>query len=171
MCRIFFLCTVMAFLPSCAFKHTTYQNMSVHNQAVPLFISMPVSSQVYENIASTVYDSLVEYFELVGYKVMSNASNAYTLNVTIKRLDPVQKYVSPDILLFNSTIRLELECQLLNFSRDIVTTNNFYFLHLISKPRNPVTSSDFLDFEYKRMLKKALPKIEQKLRPYLLGKC
>jgi hypothetical protein len=145
--------------------------MSVHNQAVPVFISMPVNNQVYENIAPIVYDSFVEYFELVGYNVVSNTSNAYTLNITIKRLDPVQKYVSPDILLFNSTIKLELECQLLNFSGDIVTTNSFYFFHLIFKPKNPVTNSDFLDFEYKRMLKNALPRVEQKLRPYLLGKC
>lgn len=145
--------------------------MSVRNQAVPIFISVPINNQVYENIAPIVYDAFIEYFELVGYRVSSNPSNAYTLNVTIKSLDPVQKYVSPDILLFNSTIKIELECQLLNFNKAVVTTNSFYFSHLIPKPRNPVTNSDFLDFEYKRMLKSAIPKIEQKIRPYLLGKC
>lgn len=173
-CRTLFICSFLCFslifLPCCVLKHSTHQNMSVRNQAVPIFISIPVNNQVYENINSIVYDALIEYFELVGYRISTNSSNAYTLNVTIKNLDPVQKYVSPDILLFNSTIKIELECQLLNFNKDVVTTSSFYFYHMVSKPKSPVVNSDFLDFEYKRMLKRSTPQIEQKLRPYLLGK-
>lgn len=167
----FIFCLIsLIFLPCCIFKHSTHQNLSVHNQAVPIFISIPVNNKVYENIAPLVYDIFVEYFELVGYQIFSKSSNAYSINITIKSLDPVQKYVSPDILLFNSNIKMELECELLNFNKDVVTKSSFYFYHLLPKPKNTEVSSDFLDFEYKRMLKNAMPRIEQKLRPYLLGK-
>jgi hypothetical protein len=146
------------------------QNFSVRNNAVPIFVQMPTSSQVFENISPLVYDSIVEHLGLVGYKVSCRQSNAYTLKIIIKSLDPVQKYISPDVLLFNSTIKLELECQLLNFNKDIVASKSFCFYHLISKPKNPVTNSDFLDFEYKRLLKSAVLKIELYFRPFLIGK-
>lgn len=159
------------FLSGCFFKHTTFRKSLVQKQIAPIFVQMPISNQVYENIAPLVYDSIVEHFELVGYKISCNQHDAYTFKITIKSLDPVQKYVSPDILLFHSTIRLELECQLLNYNKSIVASKVFYFYHLISKPKDPVTSSDFLDFEYRNLLKRAAPKIEQYFRPYLVEKC
>ena len=143
----------------------------MQKQAVPVFVQMPISNQVYENIAPLVYDSIVEHFELVGYKISCKQSDAYTLKIIIKSLDPVQKYISPDILLFHSTIKLELECQLLNFNQSVVASKVFYFYHLISKAKNPVVNSDFLDFEYKSLLRKSVPKIEQYFRPYLVEKC
>ncbi|KKQ10792.1 MAG: hypothetical protein WCS92_02325 [Candidatus Babeliales bacterium] len=163
-------CSIL-FLSACVFKHTTSRNFSVQKQTVHVFVQMPTSNQVYANIAPLVYDSIVEYFELVGYKISCKQSDAYTFNIIVKSLDPLQKYVSPDILLFHSTIRLELECQLLNFNQSIVASKIFYFYHLISKPKNPVTNSDFLDFEYRKLLRKAMPKIEQYFRPYLVEKC
>lgn len=158
------------FLPGCVFKHATCRSFSIKKQTVPIFVQMPTSNQVYENIAPLVYDSVVEYFELVGYKISCNRRDAYSLKITIKSLDPVQKYVSPDILLFHSTIKLELECQLLNFNQSVVASKLFYFYHLISKPKIPETSSDFLDFEYRKLLRKAIPKIEQYFRSYLVEK-
>ncbi|MFH1254343.1 MAG: hypothetical protein V1646_02820 [bacterium] len=163
-------CSIL-FLSGCFLKHTTCRNFSIQKQMAPVFVQMPISNQVYENITSLVYDSIIEHFELVGYKISCKQNDAYTLKVTVKSLDPVQKYVSPDILLFHSTIRLELECQLLNFNQSVVASKVFYFYHLISKPKNPVTTSDFLDFEYKKLLRKAMPKIEQYFRPYLVEKC
>lgn len=159
------------FLSGCVLKHTTCRDFSVQKQTAPVFVQMPISNQVYENIAPIVYDSVVEHFELVGYKISCKQSDAYTLKITIKSLDPVQKYVSPDILLFHSTIKLELECQLLNFNQSVVASKVFYFYHLISKSKNPKVSSDFLDFEYKSLLRKSVPKIEQYFRPYLVEKC
>lgn len=159
------------FLPGCLFKHATSRNFSVQKHAVPVFVPMPVCNQIYENISPLVYDSIVEHFELVGYKISCKQSDAYTLKIIVKSLDPVQKYISPDVLLFHSTIKLELECQLLNFSQSVVASKVFYFYHLISKAKDPVVSSDFLDFEYKSLLRKATPKIEQYFRPYLVEKC
>lgn len=167
---LIFVAYSILFLSGCVLKHTTCRSFSVQKQTVPIFVQMPTSNQVYENIAPLVYDSVVEYFELIGYKISCNRRDAYSLKITIKSLDPVQKYVSPDILLFHSTIKLELECQLLNFNQSVVASKVFYFYHLISKPKNPVTNSDFLDFEYRKMLRNAMHKIEQYFRPYLVEK-
>jgi hypothetical protein len=159
------------FLSGCFLKHTTCRNFSVQGQTAPIFVQMPTSNQVYEDISPLIYDSIVEHFELAGYKISGKQSDAYTFKAIVKNLDPVQKYVSPDVLLFHSTIKLELECQLLNYNKSPVASKVFYFYHLISKSKNPVISSDFLDFEYRCLLRKAIPKIEQYFRPYLVEKC
>ena len=136
--------------------------------ATPIFIELPQSNNVFENISGLMYESLVDHFRRIGYKVIDNQRSGYVLRITIKSLEPMQKYVSPDILLFHSTIRLELLCQLLNFNNDIVVSKTFYFSRLISKPNNPSFNSDFLSYEYKKMMWSAAPKIEQYFRKFLL---
>lgn len=171
LCIIGFLLAGLLFLCGCLFKQGFRQNFSVREVDVPpVFIELSQNSQVYENISPIVYNVIVEHFELVGYKISNGHANAYSLRVLIKNLEPIQKFVSPDILLFNSVVRLDLECQLLSFDKSLLASNKFYFCNLMSKPKNPVISSDFLDFEYKRLLRIAAPKIEQYFRPYFLGK-
>jgi hypothetical protein len=136
--------------------------------STPIFIELPQSNNVFENISGLIYESLVDHFRRVGYKVMDNQRSAYSLQITIKSLEPIQKYVSPDILLFHSTLKLELLCQLLNFNKEAVASKSFYFSQLVSKPNNPSLNSDFLNYEYKKLMWRAAPKIEQYFRKFLL---
>lgn len=162
-----FLAAAILCLSGCQLKHggSTY---CVHkSRRIPIFIELPGNKNVFENISSLVYDSLVSHFQRVGYKVVSASSSAYALRVTIKSLEPVQKYVSPDILLFHSTIKLELLCQLLNYRKEVVAERVFSFDRLISKPKNPVLNSDFLNYEYKRLMWLAASKIEQYFKKFI----
>jgi hypothetical protein len=154
-------------LPACQLRRggATYQLRERIKTSI--FIELPSNSNVFENISSLVYESLVSHFQRVGYKVVSNQSSAYSLRITIKNLEPIQKYVSPDILLFHSTVKLELYCQLLNYRKEVVAEKTFYFDRLISKPKNPVLNSDFLNYEYKKLMWNAAPKIEQYFKKFI----
>lgn len=138
-----------------------------HSVKTPIFIELPQSNNVFDNISGLVCDVLVDHYRRVGYKIADNSRSAYSLRTTIKSLDAVQKYVSPDILLFHSTIRLELFCELLNYNKEVIASKTFYFTRLISKPDNPSLNSDFLDYEYKKLMSSASPKIEQYFRKFL----
>jgi hypothetical protein len=159
---------LLLLLPACSIKRISMRDYSVRAADIPVFIELPKNDLVFENISPLVYEIFTEHFERVGYRVMEKAADGYTLGVTIKRLDPSYRYISPDIVLFHTTILLELLVQLHNYKGDVVAQKSFTYTTLISKPQNPILNSDFLDFEYTRLLKKAAPKVEQYFRPFLL---
>ena len=156
------------FASSCGIKQGAKNVFSPGHLAIPLFVEIPQNDIVFENISLLIYDIFIAHFERVGYNIVTMPSEGYSLRIIIKSLEPVYKYVSPDIVLFNAMIKLELCCQLINFNKDIIAKKDFIFTTLISKPKDPILSSDFLDFSYTRLLKKAAPKIEQYFRSFLL---
>lgn len=158
---------LLATISACAYQRGPLSDFSVQKANIPVFIEIPKNDLVFENISPLIYDVFSEHFEQIGYQLMTRESDGYTLRIMVKSLDPSYKYVSPDIVLFNLTIRLNLFCQLLNYNKDVVASKDFAFTTLVSKPQNPVLNSDFLDFEYTRLLKKAAPKVEQYFRPFL----
>lgn len=153
---------------ACGVKRSVISDFSVRNADIPIFIEIPHNNLVFENISSLIYDEFTNHFERVGYHVVTKSHDGYTLRIIIKSLEPVYKYISPDIVLFHATFKLELLCQLLNYAKDIVTQKAFIFTTLISKPQDPILNSDFLDFAYTRLLKKTTPKVEHYFRPFLL---
>ncbi len=159
---------VLLALTSCGVKRQASFDFSVKKANIPLFIEIPKNTLVFENISPLVYDVFADHFERIGYHVITNQSDGYSLRITIKSLDPIYKHVSPDIVLFNATIKLEMLCQILNYNKEVVAQKNFTLTTLTSKPQNPILNSDFLDFTYTRLLKKAAPKVEQFFRQHLL---
>jgi len=154
-------------LISCAPKKNHYAAYVNETKRVPIFITMPENSFVFENIAPVVYQEIAHHFIRVGYKLTNNKNHGYSLKITIKDLSPVQKYISPDMLLFHSKIKLELLCQLYNFAGKLVRQKTFCFSTLISKARNPILNSSFLEFEYKKLMMRSAPQVEQHFRPLL----
>ncbi len=163
-----FLVLYLVFVSSCGIKRNLTFDCSAKNAEIPLFLEFPQNDLVFENVAPLIYDVFMGHFERIGYNLVVKSTNGYTLRVIIRSLDPIYKYVSPDVVLFHATIKLELLVQLLNFKKDMIAQKTFLFTSLISKPQNPILKSDFLDFEYTRLLKKAAPKVEQFFRPFLL---
>ena len=139
-----------------------------NEKSIPLFIAMPYCNCVFENIAPTIYQSVAHHFRHVGYTLVSRQENGYTLQITIKNLSPIINFVSPDVLLFHLTMRLELVCELYNFAKKCIQQKTFFFYTLLSKPRNPIINGSFLEYEYKKLIDRSVPKIEQYFRPYLL---
>jgi hypothetical protein len=126
---------------------------------------MPSNKLVFDNLSPLLYTSLVHHCKRVGYTLVDSEKHGYTIALAVKMLTPVQKYVSPDVLLFHTRIKVELLCQIFNFSSSLIAQKTFYFSTLISKPINPILTSSFLDFEYKKLFERSVPKIEQYIRP------
>lgn len=160
---------VLLFWSSCAFRKPLISDFAIKNANIPLFIQMPTNVVVFDHLSPLVYQALHRHFMRIGYVLVDQPDHGYVLHIDIKRLDQTNKLISPDIVLLHYTLRLELACTLFNFNHNVVAQNKFFFSSLISKPRNPILNSDFLDFEYKRLLERAAPKIEYYFRSYLIN--
>jgi len=161
------LCFFIILFPACI-PQQHLSHVAIQKADIPLFIEMPPNDMVFDNISPLVYQALFHHYQKIGYRLVNKRSDGYVLVVKIKNLDPLYKLVSPDILLFHSMMKLELFCQLFNFDNTLVTQKTFFFTSLISKPRSPILNSDFLEFNYKRLFARSVPKIEQYMRPFLL---
>lgn len=151
------------FLPSCS-----KQLLQHNSDKVALFISLPQSNQVFDNVSGVCYEEIFSHFKNVGYKLVDKKDDGYSLEIRIKKLDTVNKLVSPDVLLFHSTVRLDLVCKLFNYNGELVTEKNFSITTLVSKPKNFVMNSEFAEFEYKKLFKMAATRIEHQLRHFLV---
>lgn len=164
-----FLFLTLFFFSSCGKESKLISDLGIRKINIPIFIEMPRNALVFDNISPLLYQSLHSHMLRVGYILVNSSDKGYTLRTNIKSLDPVNKLVSPDIILFNYTVKIEIECYLLDFNQQIVAQNTFFLSSLISKPKNPILNSDFLDFEYKRLFERSSPRIERFFRTYLLN--
>jgi len=168
MFQYFFLLLLILFMPACVQKQNSFSHQEITKANIPLFIEMPTNNMVFDNISPHVYQAVYNHFQKLGYRLVSNNHNGYVLKIKIKNLESINKLISPDVLLFDATIRIELVCQLCSFDNKLVTEKTFSCQNLISKPRSPILNSDFLEFTYNRIFRRAVPKIEQYFRPFLL---
>ncbi|MCF7799450.1 hypothetical protein K9L05_02345 [Candidatus Babeliales bacterium] len=167
--KYIFLFIILLFFNSCAYKQNSYNNIS-KNASGLLFIKMPENSLTFEHLSPIVYESIHSYFNSIGYKLSDNKNNSFLLDIKIKKLTPVHKFISPDLLLYNQNIELELECLLFNSQDKLLAKKVFYFFALLSKPKDPILNTGFLDYEYKQLMRRSVPKIEQYFRKYFLDK-
>lgn len=153
---------------SCSKKSYLISDLGVRQMKIPLYIEMPRNALVFDNISPLLYQAFHNHMLRVGYVLVNGPENGYTLRTNVKNLEQINKLVSSDIILFNYTVRIELECKLLDFNQKIVAQKTFLLSSLISKPKNPILNSDFLDYEYKRLFERSSPRIERFFRTYLL---
>jgi hypothetical protein len=158
---------VLFSLTSCA-KRSTISDVAIRSAHIPIFLEIPHNPLVFDNVSPLIAEALHHHYLRIGYCIVNTFRDGYTLRVRVKALDPTNKLVSPDVVLMHTKIRCELECILLDFGRHIVTQKTFSFFTLISKSKNPILNSDFIDFEYRRLFERAAPQIERFFRPYLV---
>ncbi len=159
---------LLLFFVNCGIRQTQHRLFSDHLCAPEIFIEMPKNNLVIANLAPILYEELANHCRRLGYSVVFNENRAYKLSVQVKSLEPAQKFISPDVLLLHSTIKLEVLCSLFNFNKQEVAKKTLYFTTLLSKPQNPIFYSDFEDYVYNRLARRAAQKIEQFIRPYVL---
>jgi len=152
---------------SCIYKKHFISSNTINESYVPVCIQMPQNKFVFENVAPIVYEEITNHFNRAGLKLANHSCQGYTIKIKINKLSPTYKYVSPDLLLCHSFIKIELDCKLYNFVGKMISQKTFFFSTLISKPRNPIINSSFLDFQYRKLMKKSAPKIEHYFRPML----
>jgi hypothetical protein len=163
---LYFFCVSVLFICSnCSHKNISIKSFS--GKEIPLCIAMPTNPIVFENWAPLVYESLYDHCQRVGYNLVDRKSQGYTLAVTIKNMTTPIKLVSPDIVLLHYRIKLDLEAQLLDYNQHVVTKKLFVFTRVLSESQDPTLDTAFTDYEYRRLLEHAAPKIERYFRPYL----
>ena len=164
--KSFFLFLIfLIFLSSCSYQNVkkTYDQ----NRHTNIFIQMPDNVLVFDNLSPIIYKKIHNHFHRVGYQLTNNANDSFSLKLKIKNIDDSQKFISPDILLYNLKMRLELQCKLFDENKKLLEEKTFYFYSLISKPSNPILASKFFELIYRDLGKKAAPKIEQYFRKFL----
>jgi len=150
---------------NCSHKKISIKSFS--GKDIPLCIAMPNNPIVFENWAPLVYDALYDHCQRLGYNLVDKQSQGYTLAITIKNMTTPIKLVSPDIVLLHYRIKLDLEAQLLDFNQHVVAKKLFVFTRVLSESQDPTLDTAFTDYEYRRLLEHAAPKIERYFRPYL----
>lgn len=166
--KIFALCLLLSAVGACS-KKATISDVAIRNAHIPVFLEMPRNPLVFDNISPLLSEALHHHFLRIGYCLVNTSRDGYTLRVRAKALEPVTKLVSPDVVLMHTKIRCEFECILLDYAQQVVAQKTFSFFTLISKSKNPILNSDFIDFEYRRLFQRAAPQIEHFFRPYLIN--
>lgn len=127
---------------------------------------MPENVLVFENVSGIIYKALYNYYRNVGYHLVDKKKDACSLKIKIKKIDPVDKLISPDVLTYASRIEVELVCCALDRNNNVIgKEKEFLFSTLVSKSKNAKLNADFFDFELKRLIeRRAAPRIEQHFR-------
>lgn len=163
--NVILVCVIMS---GCGVKRSFIGEHATGNRDIKIFIELPQNDLVFENVTPLLYDICTEHFDRLGYELASKPTDGYTVSIIIKSLEPVYKYISPDVVLFHTMSKLELVVKLLNYRKEVVTQKNFSFSTLIPNSHNPVLTSDFLEFTYSSLFKNAAAKIELYIRPFLV---
>lgn len=147
-------------MSSCAhMRHVSITKKIRRDKA--LFIAMPQSSFTFENIAPQVYTALVAQFRRMGYYLVDNVQDSdYRLVSSIDNLSCVRRYISPDVLLFNYSYKLDISCALHEKADVRVKDHKFTTSTIVSKARSPIVNSSFLAHEHKKLASFIAPKIE-----------
>lgn len=168
-CPLFITFSYLMLFPGCA--HQKFElHCNIRDAKIPLFIEIPRSKHVFENIAPIIYECLSHHFRRIGYHLVNKPGDGYTLRTTISSLEPTTKLISPDVLLFHFHLKLELCCELFDFNQALVEKKTFSRSCLISKSQNPILMSNFLDHEYRSIMTRLAPNIEHFFRKILLNR-
>lgn len=154
---------------SCIYKHSS-SNYVGRNIQVPIFIYIPESTTVFENVSPIIYKSIWNYYNNLGYNLVNTKENSYTLKIKIKSLEPTTKFISSDVILYSMQMKIELECTIFDKKQKQLAQKNFNFSTLISKPQNTILNPGVLEYEYNKLMQRACPKIEQYFRKNWLDK-
>jgi hypothetical protein len=171
MVRLAILGIWMSFLAACSHQQFTVGVVWKARSAgalIPLYIEMPKNNRVFEHLSPLMYEHLVRQFMHAGYHLVSSKDQGYRLSLTVTDFYPERKFVSPDILLFHATFRLQCQCTLYNYRGEVVYTHFFSTSKLFSKPRNPVLAGNYFTYEFTQLLQGFLPMIEYRIRPFLI---
>jgi hypothetical protein len=167
--KITFYLIIFLLLPSCGYQKFT-RNQVEKNIKQNVFIQMPKNPLVFENLSPILYKSLFMAYKRVGYNLFDKPKNSFVIKTKIKKLDPIEKFISPELLLYNEKIGIVVFVKLFDVNEKLIIQRSFNYSKLISYPKDPLQTSKFLDYEYKKLMDRLAIKIERSLRKYFLSR-
>jgi len=129
----------------------------------PLFIEFPKNTHVFYNIGPLLYDACHQHLTQAGFAVTSDPHHAYHLVIHITGLEPQQKNVSPEIILFSYHARLDLRAQIFDHAGKEVFAETLSCSALVGKPKDPAFNDDFIFCAYQRLAERAARLLQQQL--------
>lgn len=162
------VCSSILFFPSC-FQKKYSKTVFAEPSQVSLCLEMPQNKLVFENLSAMVYDALWNHFSRVGYRLVSEKEDCYTLKVMISDVDSSHnRFLSPDLLTYAVKVRVELLCQLFDKDNKLKAQKVFFCCSLVPRAKDYVENSNFEDFEYKKLFNRYAPKVDYYFRKFLL---
>jgi len=157
--RNYFFLFLLLF-PSCVPQRCSDRSSSVDHKNIKLYLEMPDNKLVFENYSSLVYSALWDHFDRVGFCLVDSSRDAFRLKVTLKNIESVHKFLSPDLLSYAVKMRIDLFCQLYDSDGQLVDKKLFSFATLIPKAQDHVLNSSFEDDSYRQLMKREAYKID-----------
>lgn len=130
---------------------------------VDIFLAIPSNKSVFDNIRTLLYEATHQHLLHAGFSLVDSAEHGYTIQIQLKRLDPLDKLISPDIVLLNYTAQLDFTLQIQTSAKRVIHTHDFSCSALISRPRNPILNSDFTYEAYRVLAARAARMVQQYL--------
>ncbi len=158
---------LLVLLPSCAYKHFS-RNIITKNIKAPVFIAMPTNSLVFDNMSPILYDALFKYYMRLGYPLVTRPGDTFVLKTNIEKLEPVENFISRDLLIYNVRIGLKFKCKLFDVNNNLIAKKYFEIFRIVSLPKDPLNNTSFLNYEYKNLAQRAVLKVERYFRKYFL---
>lgn len=163
--RIFSILSVVM-LVSCSRQSSQMVHETVSKK--PLFIEMPQSAFTFEDIGSVFYTALLKQFRRKGYWIVDTVeASDYSLSLVINDVSPRRRYISPDVLLFNYSLKCDVTCILKDNSSKIIQKKTFSSARLVSKAKSPILNSSFIEYEIEKLCLQSVPQIELFFRSFL----
>lgn len=159
------MCAASLFLLLGCFKKNTFV-FDASTKA--LYIDMPQTVNIFENVAPVVYNSLYNHFDRVGYKLTSKQNASMHLKSVITRYDTEEKLVSPDVLPYVFRMWIDIDCSLFDEKGTLIAHKKFTFSSFASRPRDVHFTAHYATFELERMLNRYVPRIDYYFRKYFL---
>ena len=159
---------ILFILPSCGYQKLT-RSQVINNIHDSIFIPMPKNALVFDNISSVFYQALFLAYKRLGYELETEPGDSFVLKTKINSLEPVEKFISQDLLLYNVRIGVVISCRLFDKNNRFIAEKVFESSRLVSYSIDPIHNSKFLEFEYKRLMDRISIKIERYFRGYLLS--
>lgn len=166
--RFVYLIILLLILPSCGYQKFS-RNQVAKNIKQSIFIQIPENPLVFDNLSSIFYKSLFMTYKKLGYNLSDNTYNSFVLKTKIKSLEPVEKFISQDLLLYNIKLSIKVNCKLFDANRKLIIQKEMECFRLVSYPKDPIQNSKFLDYEYKKLMDRLSLKIERFFRKYFLS--
>lgn len=166
-CRLFFICGALIF-SGCIVKKSFVSHKAINKKNIPLFIAMPENHLAAHNFSTSLHRSLIKRYQQVGYHITNKGKNNYSLKVVLIKDKNSTRYISPDVLLFHSSLSLEVQATLFDSNQKKIESKTFSLSSLLSKPRNPIMSNSFIFFKLEKRLFSLAIRIEQHFRNHLL---
>ena len=158
--RIYFFLILAIFFSSCVPQRCRAHQSSVAHKNIKLYIEMPENKLVFENYSSLVYSALWDHFGRVGFCLVDSPMGAFRLKATIKNVESVHKFFSPDLLSYAVKMRIDLFCQLYGSDGHLIDKKLFSFATLVPKAQDHVLNSSFEDDSYRLLMEREVHKID-----------